>query len=189
MPSSASIWNERYQLDWYSKLTTPRRLLVEHAHLLPPGGVAFEAAMGMGGSAGFLLSRKFKVLGVDFSEVAVRQVHRRLPALWAVVADLDHFYLPPAYFDVIDNFYYLNRALWPKYHAALKPGGLIFFETLTKQMRQEKPGLSPESLLDPGELKDAFSTHWDIIHYHEGWMESERGGQKAVASLVARKKE
>lgn len=188
MTSSASTWNTRYQQDWYSNFTIPRRLLVEHAHLLPPGGVAFEAAMGMAGSAEFLINRGFKVLGVDFSAVAVRQVHQRLPALWAVVADLDHFNLPPACFEVIDNFYYLNRRLWPAYLAALKPGGLLFFETLTMDMRQDKPDLSPDSLLHPGELHTAFVTDWDILYYQEGWVPSARGGKKAIASLVARKR-
>jgi hypothetical protein len=40
--------------------------------------------------------------------------------------------LMPDRFDVILNFYYLSRLLWDTYRKALKPGGLLFFETFVR---------------------------------------------------------
>ena len=63
--------------------------------------------------AAFLLARGLNVVGVDLSEVATREAKLRWPDLQAVLADLSHFGLPVAAFDVIINFYFLDRKLWP----------------------------------------------------------------------------
>ena len=181
----AARWNERYQQERFCTLVDARPLLVENAVLLPQQGLAFEAAMGLAGNAGFLLERGLRVIGVDISEVAVRQAKVRMPALFAAVADLNRFYLPPATFDVILNFYYLQRELWPVYKFALRPGGLLFIETLTLDMLQIHPETGLEYLLQPGELFDSFAD-MQILVYREGWQTGKNGHQRAVASLVAR---
>ena len=181
----AARWNARYQHDGYNALVEPRELLVQNADLLPPAGLVFEAAMGLGGNAGYLLERGLRVVGVDVSDVAVRQVKRRLPALMAVIADLNNFCLPTKAFDVILNFYYLQRELWPVYKRALRPGGLLFIETMTLDMLQINPDTDPAYLLKPGELRAAFED-LQILSYREGWTHGRRGHRRAVASLVAR---
>ncbi len=181
----ADRWNARYQQDPYRTLLEARPLLAQNAHLLPRQGLAFEAAMGLGANSAFLLERGLRVIGVDVSDVAVRQARQRLPGLMAVVADLNRFYLPADTFDVILNFYYLQRDLWPVYKRALRPGGLLFFETLTLEMLQIHPETEPAYLLKPGELRQAFED-MEILVYREGWEGGKRGHQRAVASLVAR---
>jgi tellurite methyltransferase len=179
-------WNERYRQEWYRSASAPRELLVENVHFLPHTGLIFEAALGMGANANFLIQRGLDVIGVDISDVAVLQARQRTPRLQAVIADLEHFYLPAEKFAGILNFYYLDRALFPVYRQALHPGGILFIETLTRVMLEEMPDLDPKYLLAPGELKQAFSG-WEILVYREGWITSRRGSHKAVASLVARK--
>jgi SAM-dependent methyltransferase len=134
-----------------------------------------------------LLEHGLRVLGVDISSVAVHRVKERLPGLMAVIADLTRFYLPPQSFDAILNFYYLQRDLWPQYFNALRPGGVLFFETLTLEMMRIEPDIDPAYLLAPGELLQAF-TGWEVIVYREGWIESRAGSPHPVASLVAKKK-
>jgi tellurite methyltransferase len=167
----AERWNARY---WEDKRThgdiPPRRFLVENAGCLPSQGLALEAAMGLGGNAGFLLERGLRVMGVDVSWVAVRQAKRRLPGLMAVVADLTR--------------YYLQRDLWGTYRRALRPGGILVIETLMQEMREHRPDIDPQYLLNPGELMAAFSD-WQILVYREGWVETETRHPKAVASLIA----
>jgi tellurite methyltransferase len=180
-------WNQRYSSDSSNWLGPPRSLLRDNAIILPSGGLAFEAAMGMGNDLPFLLEKKFQVLGVDRSEVAVKYVHRQYPTIWTILADLCNFRLPDNKFDLICNFYYLNRQLCHQYYRSLKPGGILLIETLADDMLTIKPDISPENLLKPGEVLGLFSD-LDIIHHSEGWIESDHGGQKAVASLVARKK-
>ena len=55
-----------------------------------------------------------------------------LPISFAVL-DLMDPWLPAAHFDVILNFYFLSRPLWETYRKALKPGGLLFFETYLRE--------------------------------------------------------
>jgi tellurite methyltransferase len=188
MPSEdAERWNARYQEDErYAGDPPPRRFLVENAACLPLSGQALDAAMGLGGNAAFLLERGLQVVGVDVSWVAVRQARARLPGLMAAVADLTRFPLPDERFDVILNFYYLNRDLWAQYHRALRPGGILVIETLTQEMHSLRPDIDPSYLLHPGELKAAFGD-WQILAEREGWVESGTRHPKAVASLIARR--
>ena len=186
MPNEdAERWNARYREDErYRRDAPPRRFLVENADCLPRQGLALDAAMGLGGNAGFLLERGLRVVGVDVSWVAVRRARTRLPGLMAVAADLTRFSLPEERFDVILNFYYLQRDLWAAYRRALRPGGILVIETLSQEMGAMRPDIDPQYLLQPGELQAAFSD-WRILAYREGWVESETRHPKAVASLVA----
>ena len=179
-------WNARYREGGRASFEQPRAFLVEQAALLPRHGLALDLAMGLGGNASFLQDFGLQVIGADISEVAVRQAKRRLPDLMAVVADLTRFYLPPAHFDVILTFYYLQRELWPEISAALRPGGLLIYETLSQEMRSVHPEIEPGYLLAPGELRGAFP-NLETLVYREGWVEHEHGHFKAIASLVARR--
>ena len=179
-------WNQRYRQTDYAGNLAARPFLVENAALLPTQGLALDAAMGLGSSAGFLLQRGLRVIGADIAAVAVRQAKKRLPGLQAVLIDLDTFYLPANCLDVIVNFYFLDRALWPIYRQALRPGGVLVFETLTQDQRQDAPHLDPISLLQSGELRQAFADYQELV-YREGWIASDHGGRKAIASLITRK--
>ena len=183
----ASRWDARYLGDArFASYTKARSFLVENASLLPSSGRALDIAMGLGGNAAFLLERGLDVIGVDISWVAMRQAKNRLPRLQAVLADLNHFHLPQGAFDLILNFYYLQRDLWPQFQPALRPGGMVVIETMTREMLVINPGIEPEYLLAPGELQRAFSS-WDILVYREGWVEQNSGHPRAVASLIARR--
>ncbi len=184
--NDALRWNARYSQDErYSTFSRPRPFLVENAHYLPAGGLALDVAMGLGGNAGYLLEHGMHVVGVDISSVAAKQAKARLPGLMAVIVDLTCFHIPPLTFDAILNFYFLQRDLWPLYRSALRPGGVLFLETLTQEMLRLQPDTDPAYLLAPNELLQAFAD-WEILVYREGWEESRGGRLHAVASLVAR---
>ncbi len=103
----------------------------------------------------------------------------------AVQADLRHFKLPEEMFDLIINFYYLERSLWDQYIQALKPGGILITETLTEEFRKQHPEIEPAYLLAPGELQQIF-TGTEILVYREELI-NEEGHLRPVASLVARR--
>jgi SAM-dependent methyltransferase len=180
-------WDERYRAEpRYSRFERPRHFLVRHSRYLPAAGLALDLAMGLGGNAEFLLSHGLRVVGVDRSGVAVQKAKHRMPALMAVHADLADFPLPNARFDVVLNFYYLQRDLWPRIESALRPGGVLFYETLTREMLAINATIDPQFLLAPGELGAAFPG-LDTLEYVEGWTAGDSGHRRAVAALIARK--
>ncbi|MCL4562393.1 MAG: methyltransferase domain-containing protein [Chloroflexi bacterium] len=182
----AQRWNERYLGDQSPSPSGPRDFLVEHAGLLPASGLALDLAMGLGYNAGFLIDNGLQVIGVDISSIAVQRARKRFPEIQAVVADCNHLIFPRGQFDVILNFYYLERELWPGFRRILKPGGILLVETLTQGMLRDRPDIAPEYLLDEGELLTSF-WDWDILAYREGWFTNDRGNEKAIASLAARR--
>lgn len=181
----AQRWNERYTCGKSKDFHTPRTFLLDNIDLLPSGGKVLDIAMGAGKNIQALLNKGLDVIGVDISSVAVRRAHARFPQIKAVIADLTHFYLPPNYFDLVLNFYYLQRELWIDYRRILKPGGLLVFESLTMPMITVKPELKPDYLLKGGELAAAFRD-WEILVYREGWINRDQGCDKCVASMIAR---
>jgi SAM-dependent methyltransferase len=182
----ARRWNRRYRQEpRFQSATHPKSFLVEHADLLPARGLALDVAMGLGGNAAYLIERGFRVVGVDISGVALQRAKAQLPSLMAVCADLTHFSLGERSFDLIVNFYYLQRSLWADFRRWLRPGGLLVIETLLQAMRERQPDIDPAYLLAPGELKEAFSD-LEILVYKEGWEATAQGHPRAVSSLIAR---
>ena len=142
----------------------------------------------MGASSLFLAESGLHVIALDISLVALRLAKQRAGArslpLEAVVYNLSNPWLPPETFEVILNFHFLERATFPVFRQALKPGGLLFFETFQKA---EDDLLVPEYYLEPGELLAAF-VDFDIIYWAESVLPAtESHPQRAMAQLVARK--
>lgn len=181
----ARRWDEKYQNNRYDTYLKPRQILIDHANYLPHHGMALDVAMGLGGNAAYLCERGLSVVGIDISGVAVRRAKKNHPNIMAVQADLAHFHLPASHFDVILNFFFLQRPLIPILIDALRPGGLILIETMTLSMLEIKPEIPIEVLLAPNELQNMFK-HLDIITYFEGWTNSRDDHPRAVASLAAR---
>jgi SAM-dependent methyltransferase len=183
--TEAYKWNQRYKSDPERWLVEARPLLKNYAHILPSSGWALDIAMGAGSNANFLAQQGLKVLGIDISIEALSLAKQRNPDLRTVAGDVNFLpmVLPPI--DVISNFYFLQRELIKKFIQILKPGGLVFIETLTLDMIEIRPDILPEFLLKPNELPQMF-TDWDVVYYREGWTDSVHGYRKATASLIAR---
>lgn len=184
-------WDERYQRKEAVPERGPARFLVEHRHLLPPRGQALEVAMGTGRNALYLASLGYEVTGVDVSGVGVercrREAARRDLRIEAVQADLESYALPRAAYDIVINLYYLQRDLAPRIEGALRPGGILVFESFTTEQKQFDWGpQNDEFLLRPGELREMFA-QLEVLAYREALVEGDRG-MKAVAGLVGRKR-
>jgi SAM-dependent methyltransferase len=105
-------------------------LVLETAEKLTPG-TAIDLACGTGRHALHLAERGWTVTAVDGSETAVELVRLRSAArgleVDTHVADLTSpsFTLPPDAFDLIVIAYYLQRDLFAKVKAAVRPAGVV----------------------------------------------------------------
>ena len=181
----ASYWNARYRSeDDFCHQGGTNDLLRDHAGLLPEHGIALDAAAGVASNGLFLLERGLRVVALDISEVALqlatRSAAQRLLRLQAAVIDLTHLWLPTDYFDVIVNFFFLERSALLVYQRALRPGGILFVEALL----QEDPDiLYPPYYLESGELRRTFE-HYEVIHWKESKFLID---QKTTEQMILRK--
>lgn len=110
-----------------------------------------------------------------------RELPQKLPGLWLLQVDLERATLPVAQFEVVICFSYLQRSLFSAIEAALRPGGMLVYETYTlDQLTFPKGPRNPDHLLRPEELRQAFPT-LETLFYRE------LCAGKGIASLLARK--
>jgi SAM-dependent methyltransferase len=158
---------------------------VRFSGFLPHTGQALDLACGNGRDTVYLARQGLAATGIDRSRDSLQEAReaaaRANLKTSFVEADLTRFTLPPGAFSVIVCFKYRDPDWYPSVRAALRPGGLLIFETYTLEHRQygHKP-LDPAHLLERHELLRAFGD-WEIIFYREVWM------GRGTASLVARK--
>ena len=176
---------DRWNAKWAAieEIPRPHWLLRDYAELLV-GGTAVDLACGLGQNSLWLARHGYQVLALDLSEVALRRglaaaVAQRLAGRISFVQqDLDVWRPAPASCDLIVVFRFLDRRLFAFLRAALRPGGLIFYQTLHQGARRRMPQANPAYLLAPGELVNHF-VGWEIIHAQEDASHSE---------LIARKR-
>jgi len=162
-----------FVVEWVDRLTFHRR-------------DALDIAMGRGRHAIALASRGFHVFGVDKAFASVNDAMRmaRVQGLriegWC--ADLTLTTLPEHRFDLVVVTRYLQRDLFGSIARALRPGGIVLYETFTSgQLAHDRGPRSPDHLLHPGELADVFAG-LDRVFYEEV------DRPDALARLVARRR-
>jgi 2-polyprenyl-3-methyl-5-hydroxy-6-metoxy-1,4-benzoquinol methylase len=168
-------------------MTSPARWLTDHAQLLPRAGRALDVACGSGRHALWLAERGFSTTALDRDDALVHELHaeaaRRGLEVHADVVDLEHeaFALDRSSFDVIVVVHYLHRPLFNGLLAALRPGGVLVYETFTRAQAQRGRPTNPAYLLEPGELLRRVDG-LDVLASREGEFEG-----RMVASVVARR--
>ncbi len=186
-------WNEKHREAQVGG-ATPRGWLIEHEALVDelPKGRALDVACGRGREALWLAERGFTVDAVDVADVAVDAVRaaareRALPVqAWRVDLVETPGPFPREPYDIVVDFYFLERSLFPRMAAALAPGGLLVVETFTRDHAEILGHDMPARfLLDHNELLSAFPG-LRVLHYRDTTIGgSDRG--RAVASIVARR--
>ena len=177
-------WNKKYDTEKYIAGRDPIPFLQNHTDLLPKGK-ALDLAIGEGRNGVYLATQGFQVTGVDISEVGLKKAQalaaEKGVTLATIVADLEQYDIPPNTFDVIICAYYLQRDLFPKIAAALKPGGVAVLETYTVDNLQYRPNFNRAYLLEPNELLTMLPG-LRVLRYQEV-----DTGQAAFASILALK--
>jgi SAM-dependent methyltransferase len=191
MKEDQKRWDKRYRERKPYLIQGANTLLKKYVRFLPKGK-ALDLAAGEGRNAVFLAEHGFEAEAVDISPIAMNRARKSARArgvtIKAVAADLDTYPILPAHYDLILNFYFLDRRLIPRIKKGLKKGGMVVFETYTAEQRNLESGGPSELkyLLRPNELLRLFRD-FKILFYREGVFREE-GKRRAIASLIAQKK-
>lgn len=161
-------WNARYKT--LSGLPKAARVLHENRHLLPASGVALDVACGRGGNAIELARQGLQVDAIDLSTVAIddlqAQARQEGLTIQATVSDIEHS--PPEVdkYNVIVVSYFLSRPLFSALTAALKSGGLMYYQTFTRTRVSDRGPQNPEYRLANQELL-ILMPDFDLVVYRE----------------------
>jgi dihydroneopterin aldolase len=175
----------------------PARFLVQQLHRLPKGKI-LDVAAGSGRHSLFLASQGYQVDAIDRDAQALAQLSataktRKLTTITTKTVDLEQPTphepdLGKEAYDVIIVFFYLHRSLFSHFIDALKPGGVLIYETFTiDNYFHHKHPKRWEFCLAHNELLRLASS-LQVLHYDEG---GHTGGQTSdpvyTAQLVAHK--
>src|ERR1700737_4127648 len=202
MPASQSDWDAKHRLSSEAPPPEPAGIVRELLSL-PPAVPALDIACATGRHALLLAERGQHVTAVDFSTTALdileaRARGTRVPVrrskgfdeaersfrggLALMQADLERIEFPERSYDLILCIQYLQRSLFRQMARALRPDGVLLFETYTRAQLEFSGGpRNPAYLLETGELREAFP-ELSVLFYREL-----RAGQ-GIASLVAKKR-
>lgn len=172
-------WDSVYDQRAGQAYPPPDALLVAYAPRPLPGGgtpVALDVAAGLGQNALWLAAQGYRVRALDISAVALARgraemLRRGLSGVDFVVVDLEDpaavaACLLPASADLICCFRYLNRTLFPALRMAVRPGGLVIYQTYNVRRLESRTGMNRAYLLEPGELV-GFFPGWEVWHHDE----------------------
>ncbi len=159
-------WNEKYKEGRESTLHTT---LVRFYHLANTGK-ALDVACGTGETSVFLAKKGFQVDAFDISDVAIKKARKKAKnegvKINFKVCDAEKFSWKPESYDLIIDFFFLERSVLPKMYRSLKRGGLLIFETYNKEHLSVNPSFNPNFLLEKGELLRAFKG-MELLYYCE----------------------
>ena len=150
----------------------PSPWVCRFARLIAAGGAVLDLACGQGRHARYLAALGYRVEALDRDSAALAA----LDGVAGVVtrcADVEGSPWPydAGRFDGIVVTNYLHRPLVPALLDALRPGGVLIYETFA--LGNEKLGRpsNPEFLLRPGELLQWVAGRLDVLAFEQGLVE------------------
>lgn len=166
-------------------------VLRENTHLLPPAGDALDLACGRGINAIRLAQQGLHVSAWDLSPVAIERLssaaHEQGLSIAAEVRDVVACPPQPESFDIILVSYFLERSLVPYMIRALRPGGLIFYQTFSVNAVSTSGPSNPDFRLQDNELLELFRPLKIRYYREEGTLGNTGMGVRDIAMLVAEK--
>lgn len=163
-------------------------VLRDNVHLLPPQGMALDLACGRGGNALLLARHGLSVDAWDLSAVAIGQLRdfarRQGLGLVAEVRDVVAQPPPALSYDVITVSYFLERALAQTLMMALRPGGLLFYQTFGPERIAERGPRNPAYRLQQGELLRLFAALTPCLYREDGGFGDPQYGLRGEAMYI-----
>jgi SAM-dependent methyltransferase len=148
---------------------SPSAWVVRWAPLVRPAGDVLDLACGSGRHARYFAARGCRVLAVDRDDAALASLAGATGVV-TKAADLEGAAWPFAVssFDAIVVANYLHRPLFGPILDALRPGGVLVYETfMAGNERFGKPS-NPHFLLRPGELLETVHGRLEVVGFEQG---------------------
>lgn len=186
-----ALWDQRHaQAEGIGAVPAVLRL---HPGWLPSGGHALDLACGRGAAALWLAERGLEVTAWDCSAVAIERLREAADAgglaVRAEVRDLLAAPLPRAGFDLVVVGHFLERALCPAIAAALRPGGLLYYQTFGPAVPGAGGPSTPAFRLGPNELLRLFPTLTVRSYQEAGELAASDDELRGLAMLVAQRED
>ena len=136
-------------------------------------GRVLDLACGPGRHSRFLLKHGYRVLAADQDVSGLADLQGQ-PNFESMQVDLETKPWPfePESFDAIVVTNYLFRRTLPRLMAALKPGGVLIYETFAEGNGQFGRPSNPDFLLRPGELLNVVGGVGRVIAYEDVYIDS-----------------
>ena len=181
-------WDQRHAAA--ADIGAPAQVLLENAHLLPAHGVALDLACGRGPNALWLAEHTgLEVHAWDVSPVGLARLRavarERGLAVTTEARDVVARPPQPASCDVLVVTHFLERAIVPALISALRPGGLLLYQTFTREAVSARGPSTPEWRLARNELLDLFAGLIVRAYREEGRLGDRSRGLRDLAYLVA----
>ncbi len=153
-------------------LLAPSAWVCRFARLITPGGTVLDLACGQGRHARYLAGLGYRVEAVDRDGASLTAL-AGVAGITARCADLESSPWPceAGRYDGVVVTNYLHRPLVADILAALRPGGVLIYETFA--LGNEKLGRpsNPEFLLRPHELLQWVKGRLQVVAFEQGLVE------------------
>jgi SAM-dependent methyltransferase len=148
---------------------SPSAWVVRWSALVRPGAEVLDLACGAGRHARHFAARGATVVAVDRDAAALAAL-AAVAGVFTRVADLEGAAWPfaPASFDAVVVANYLHRPLFGPILAALRPGGVLIYETFMAGNERFGRPSNPDFLLRPGELLAAVQGRLEVAAFEQG---------------------
>ncbi len=183
-------WNARWARRDYAD-AEPAAVVRDYAYLLPPGGEVLEVACGLGVNALHLAAAGFRVSAWDYASTAIERLRaeatRRGLTLQTEVRDVVARPPDPTSFDAVVVTRFLERDLCPALAAALRPGGVLAYQSFVRDAVSDRGPEDRAFRFAPNELLRLFPGLRVLVFRDEGRAGDTARGLRDESLLVARR--
>lgn len=166
-------------------------VLTQNDYLLPKTGLALDLACGLGANALFLAEKGLDCHAWDVSSVALEKLQQIAQNKSLKVSPKQIFIqpdsLPKNSYDVIVLAHFLDRSLCNAIMDALKPKGLLFYQTYVRDKISSKGPNNPAFLLTRNELLKLFGALSVVLYREDSLLGDLDYGERNEALFIGQK--